>query len=86
MDKLHELQSCNSLYIWCNSLQFKLQFSQNNSFSTIMQLHYNCTHDVMLNSLIVIHLLQSKHMALWKKIRHKIIFFKILISILHYDC
>jgi hypothetical protein len=33
----------------------QLQFSQNNSFSTTMQFHYNCTHGVMLMSLIVIH-------------------------------
>ncbi len=57
---------CNSLYlyvvnvnrqicIWCNSLQLY----QNNSFSTTMQLYYNYTHDVMLMSLIVIHLLKS---------------------------
>jgi len=36
----------------------QLQFCQNNSFSTTMQLYYNCTHDVMLMSLIVIHLLK----------------------------
>jgi hypothetical protein len=35
----------------------QLQFSQNNSFLTTIQLHYNYTHDVMLTSLIVIHLL-----------------------------
>jgi hypothetical protein len=35
-----------------------LQPSQNNLFSIIMQLHYNYTHDVMLMSLIVIHLLK----------------------------
>jgi hypothetical protein len=35
----------------------QLQFYQNNSFSTTMQLHYNYTHDAMLTSLIVIHLL-----------------------------
>ncbi len=52
-NKLHELQNCNSLYIWCNSLQL----NQNNSFSTTMQFHYNCTHDVMLIALIIIHLL-----------------------------
>jgi len=37
----------------------QLQLCQNNSFSIIMQFHYNCTHDVMLASIIVIHLLQS---------------------------
>ncbi len=37
----------------------QLQLSQNNMFSTIMQFHYNYTHDVMLMSLIVIHLLKS---------------------------
>jgi hypothetical protein len=54
MDKLHQLQSCNSTYIWCNSLQL----NQNNSFSTTIQLHYNYTHDVRVMSLIVIHLLK----------------------------
>jgi hypothetical protein len=34
----------------------QLQLSQNNSFSTTMQLHYNYTHDVKLMSLIVIQL------------------------------
>jgi hypothetical protein len=36
----------------------KLQLNQNNSLSTIMQLYYNYTHDVMLTSLIVLHLLK----------------------------
>jgi hypothetical protein len=36
----------------------QLQLYQNNSVPTTMQLHYNCTHDVMLMSLIVIHLLK----------------------------
>jgi len=45
----------NSLYIWCNSLQL----NQNNSFSTTMQFHYKYTYDVILMSLIVIHLLKS---------------------------
>jgi hypothetical protein len=35
----------------------QFQLSQNNSFSIIIQLHYNYTHDVMLTSLIFIHLL-----------------------------
>jgi hypothetical protein len=39
----------------------QLQLSQNNSFSTIIQLHYYYTHDVMLVSLIVIHLLNLTH-------------------------
>ncbi len=38
----------------CNAIH--LQFYQNNSFSNTMQPHYNCSHDVMLRSLIVIHL------------------------------
>jgi len=33
-----------------------LQLCQNNSFSITMQFHYNYTRDVMLTSLIVIHL------------------------------
>jgi len=37
----------------------QLQLSQNKLFSTIMQLHYNYTDDIMLMSLIVIHLLKS---------------------------
>ncbi len=40
----------------CNAIH--LQFYQNNSFSNTMQPHYNCSHDVMLRSLIVIHLLK----------------------------
>jgi hypothetical protein len=40
----------------------QLQLYQNNSFSTTMQLYYNCIHDVMMMSLIVIH--QILHMAL----------------------
>jgi hypothetical protein len=48
MDKLHELQL----------IIYSLQFNQNNSFSITMQLHYNCTHAIMLISFIVIHLLK----------------------------
>jgi hypothetical protein len=50
----------------------------------IMQLHYNYTHDVMLMSLIVIHLLKFD---IWNyEIFWKIYFlFEILISIVHYD-
>jgi len=52
MDKLHELQ----LTIYTVQLiPIQLQFYQNNSFSTIMQFHYKCTHDVMLTSLTIIH-------------------------------
>jgi hypothetical protein len=40
-------------------LVIQLQLCQNNSFSTTMQLQYNYTYDVMLTSLIVIHLLKS---------------------------
>jgi len=36
----------------------QLQLSQNNSFSTTMQLHYNYTHDIILMLLIVIHILK----------------------------
>ncbi len=39
-------------------ITIQLQFCQNNSFSTTMQLHYNYTHDVMLMWLIVIHILK----------------------------
>jgi hypothetical protein len=59
--------SANEQVAWVGELQLivytmqfivtQLQLNQNNSFSTIMQFHYNCTHDVMLTSLIVIHLL-----------------------------
>ncbi len=62
----------------------QLQLNQNNSFSTIMQFHYNYTHDVMLTSLIVINLLKS-NMWHYKKFGHNF-FFEILISIIHYDC
>jgi hypothetical protein len=43
-----------------NSITTQLQLCQNNSFSSTMQLHYNYTHDVMLTSLIIIHLLKFK--------------------------
>jgi hypothetical protein len=36
----------------------QLQLSQNNLVSTIIQFHYNYTYDIMLMSLIVIHLLK----------------------------
>ncbi len=59
--------SANKQVAWIVELQFtiyivqpiaiQLQLNQNNSFSTIIQLHYNCTHNVMLMSLIVINLL-----------------------------
>jgi hypothetical protein len=39
-------------------MAIQLQFSQNNSFSTMIQLHYNYTHDVMPTSIIIIHLLK----------------------------
>jgi hypothetical protein len=52
---MHELQL--TVYI-VQFLTTQLQLSQNNSFSTIMQLHYNYTHDVMVLSLIVTHLLK----------------------------
>jgi uncharacterized membrane-anchored protein len=36
----------------------QLQHNENNSFSIIVQFHYNRTHDVMLMPLIIIHLLK----------------------------
>jgi len=39
-------------------IAIQLQFNQNNSFSTIIPLHYNYTHDVMPMSIIIIHLLK----------------------------
>jgi hypothetical protein len=52
----------------------QLQLNQNNSFSTIMQLHYNCTHDVMLISLIIIYLLKYD-MWHYEFLKHKNDFF-----------
>jgi len=62
---LHAI-SANGQVAWVVELQLticmvqiitiQLQLCQNNSFSITMQLHYNYTHDVMLTSLIVIHL------------------------------
>ncbi len=43
----------------CNSITTQLQLNKKKSFKTIMQLHYNYTHDVMMTSLIIIHLLKS---------------------------
>jgi hypothetical protein len=59
MDKLHELHSYNSLYIWCNSLLDSIAIQSKQLISTIMQLHYNYNHYVILTSLIVIHILKS---------------------------
>jgi hypothetical protein len=70
MDRLHELQSCNSSYIQCNSLQLY----QNNSFSTTMQIHYNCPHYDMLMSLVIVHSLKCDTWH-YEKIDIKIIFF-----------
>jgi hypothetical protein len=50
-------------------IAIQLQFSQN-LFSTTMQFHYNYTHDVILTSLIVIHLLKS-NMWHYEKFGHK---------------
>jgi hypothetical protein len=60
--------SVNKQIAWIAKLQFtiymvqfiatQLQLCQNNSLLTIMQLNYNFTHDVMLMSLIVIHILK----------------------------
>ncbi len=95
MDKLHELQSCNSPYIWSNSLQLiatHLQLCQNNSFSTTMQLHYNCTHDVMLKSLFVIHILKSNtwhyedFWTLKKKIRNIYLHCPLWLLMMVWDC
>jgi hypothetical protein len=77
----------NGQVAWITQLRFivtQLQLCQNNSFSTTMQLHYNYTHDVMLISLIIIHLLNFDtwyYEDFWT-----LIFFKILISVVHYDC
>jgi len=40
-------------------ITIQLQLCQNNSFSITIQLHYDCTHDIMLTSLVVNHLLKS---------------------------
>jgi hypothetical protein len=63
-------------------ITIQLQFNQNNSFSTTMQFHYNDTHDVMLTSLNVIHLLKSN---MWHYEDFWTFFVKILIYIVHYD-
>jgi hypothetical protein len=39
-------------------IEIQLQLNQNNSFSTTIQFHHNYTHDVILMSLIIIHLLK----------------------------
>jgi hypothetical protein len=63
------IESANEQVAWVAELQLivyimqfiitQLQVSQNNWFLTTIQLYYNYTHDVMLMSLIVIHLLKS---------------------------
>jgi hypothetical protein len=52
-----------SLYLYVVSANKKIawvvKLCENNSFSTIMQLHNNYTHDVTMRSLIAIHPLKS---------------------------
>jgi hypothetical protein len=70
IDKLQELQNCNSPYKWCNSLHL----CQKYSFSITMQLHYNCTwcHVDIINC----HpSLKNLNVALWKILDIKMIFF-----------
>jgi len=45
--------------IHCNSIASQLQLCWNNSFSTIMQLHYDYNHNIMLLLLIFIRLFKS---------------------------
>jgi hypothetical protein len=81
MDKLYELYF--TVYI-VQLVATQLQLSQNNLFSTTMQLHHNYTYDVMMTSLIIIHLLKSNmwhYGNFWT-----LFFFEILISIVNYDC
>jgi len=68
--------------------QLALQLNQNNSFSTIMQFDYNYTHDVILTSLIVIHILKYHmwHYEEFLDIYIYIYIIEILINIVHYDC
>jgi hypothetical protein len=74
---------CNSIFELQKTLATQLQLYQNNSFSTTMQFHYNYTYDVMLMSLIVIHILKSN---IWHYEKIWTLFFlKILIFIVHYD-
>jgi hypothetical protein len=47
-NKLHELQFCNSIVYMVQFIAIQLQLYQNNSFSTIIQLNYNYTHDVLM--------------------------------------
>jgi hypothetical protein len=56
--KLHEFVELQLTIYMVQLIVIQLQLSQNNLFSTTMQFHYNYTHDVMLISLIVIHLLK----------------------------
>jgi len=56
IDKLHELEL--TVYM-VQLIAIQLQLNQNNSSSITIQFHNNYTHDFMLMSLIVIHLLKS---------------------------
>jgi hypothetical protein len=88
--------SANGQIAWVVELQFiiymmqltttHLQLYQNNSFSIIMQPHYNCTHNVMLMLLIVTHLLIFDTWPYEDFFDKDYFLFKILISIVHYDC
>jgi len=73
-------KSCNSLYIWCNSLQFNYKFDATTPF----QLLCNSLMTTIIRSCW--HHFSSIHQNLTRGTMKKFgEFFKILISIIHYD-
>jgi len=83
-NKLHELQNCNSLYIWCNSLQLNCNLVK----TIFFQLLCNSIITALMMSCWC-HWLSSIYENLTRGIMKKIghnCFLKILISIIHYDC
>jgi hypothetical protein len=82
--------SANGQTAWIAELQLTIYtmqliatLSKQLIFNT-MQLHYNCTHDVKLMSLIVIHLFKFDTWN-YEKNWTTYFIFKILIFIVHYD-
>jgi hypothetical protein len=65
-------------------IAIQLQLCYNHPISTIMQLHYNYSHNIMLSLVIFIHPIKLnmwQYEDFWIKL-----FFEILISIVYYDC
>jgi hypothetical protein len=79
-NKLQKLQRLQFIIYMVQLITTQLQLYRNNSFSTLMHLPYNYNHNVMLMSSFI-------HPPKFNTWHYENIswFFKVLISIIHYD-